>query len=138
MSALGPGCVKPPTAPVFGSCKMSPEVPIVDCGPFCAVGFSRTTDESEFSHSLGRWRTPSTSPTGVRTRTYGLTALPPRRNAPFGVGERDSPPLHAKGGLEEFGRLVGDTAQSAGAMQGNHRGVAADAGLCRRRPGAAR
>src|SRR5437773_7333465 len=88
--------------------------------------------------ALGRWRTPSTSPTGVRTRTYGLTGLPPRRNAPFGVGERDSTPLHAKGGLEEFGRLVGDTAQSAGAMQVNHRGVAADAGFCRSAPGALR
>ncbi len=33
---------------------MSSEVPIVDCGPFCAVGFSRTIDKSEFSHSLGR------------------------------------------------------------------------------------
>ncbi len=33
---------------------MSPEVPIVDCGPFCAVGFLRTIDKSEFSHSLGR------------------------------------------------------------------------------------
>ena len=31
---------------------MFPEVPIVDCGPFCAVGFSRTIDKSEFSHSL--------------------------------------------------------------------------------------
>src|SRR5439155_1147596 len=88
--------------------------------------------------ALGRWRTPSTSPTGVRTRTYGLTGLPPRRNAPFGVGERDSTPLHAKGGLEEFGRLVGDAAQSAGAMQVNHRGVAADAGFCRSAPGALR
>src|SRR5438093_10014471 len=47
-------------------------------------------------------------------------------------------PLHAKGGLEEFGRLVGDTAQSAGAMQVNHRGVAADAGFCRSAPGALR
>ncbi len=31
---------------------MSPEGPIVDCGPFCAVGFSRAIDKSEFSHSL--------------------------------------------------------------------------------------
>src|SRR6266446_1104626 len=61
-----------------------------------------------------------------------------RRNTPFGVGERDSTPLHAKGGLEEFGRLVGDTAQSAGAMQVNHRGVAADAGFCRSAPCALR
>jgi hypothetical protein len=36
---------------------MSPEVPIVDCGPFCAVGFSRTIDKSEFSHSLDRFVT---------------------------------------------------------------------------------
>src|SRR5438552_13852878 len=36
------------------------------------------------------------------------------------------------------GRLVGDTAQSAGAMQVNHRGVAADAGFCRSGPGALR
>src|SRR5713101_4851161 len=57
MTASGPGCVKTPTARVFGSCKMSPEVPIVDCGPFCAVGFSRTIDKSEFSHSLGRFAT---------------------------------------------------------------------------------
>src|SRR5260370_36422638 len=68
----------------------------------------------------------------------GLTGLASRRNAPFGVGERDSTPLYAKGGLEEFGRLVGDTAQSAGAMQVNHRGVAADAGFCRSAPGALR
>ena len=33
---------------------MSPKAPIVDCGPFCAVGFLRTIDKSEFSHSLGR------------------------------------------------------------------------------------
>jgi hypothetical protein len=33
---------------------MSPEAPIVDCGPFSAVGFLRTIDKSEFSHSLGR------------------------------------------------------------------------------------
>src|SRR5213594_315571 len=75
---------------------------------------------------------------GLEPGTCGLTGLPPRRNAPFGVGERDSTPLHAKGGLEEFGRLVGDTAQSAGAMQVNHRGVAADAGFCRSAPGALR
>jgi hypothetical protein len=31
---------------------MSSEAPIVDCGPFCAVGFLRTIDKSEFSHSL--------------------------------------------------------------------------------------
>jgi hypothetical protein len=31
---------------------MSPKAPIVDCGPFCAVGFLRTIDKSEFSHSL--------------------------------------------------------------------------------------
>ncbi len=36
---------------------MSPEVPIVDYGPFCAVRFSRTVDRSEFSHSLGQKRT---------------------------------------------------------------------------------
>ena len=36
---------------------MSPEAPIVDCGPFCAVGFLRTMDKSEFSHSLGQYRT---------------------------------------------------------------------------------
>ena len=52
MAASDRGCVKTPTARVFGSCKMSPEGPIVDCGPFCAVGFSRAIDKSEFSHSL--------------------------------------------------------------------------------------
>ncbi len=31
---------------------MSPEATIVDCGPFYAVGFLRTIDKSEFSHSL--------------------------------------------------------------------------------------
>jgi hypothetical protein len=36
---------------------MSSEAPIVDCGPFCAVGFLRTIDKSEFSHSLGRFAT---------------------------------------------------------------------------------
>src|SRR6266699_2514787 len=103
-------------------------------GPLCC----RQNTIRARMYASGRWRTPSTSPTGVRTRTCGLTGLPPRRNAPFGVGERDSTPLHAKGGLEEFGRLVGDTAQSAGAMQVNHRGVAADAGFCRSAPGALR
>ncbi len=29
---------------------MSPEVSIVDCELFCAVGFLRTIDKSEFSH----------------------------------------------------------------------------------------
>src|SRR6266545_2078691 len=52
LSGFDRGCVKTPTARVFGSCKMSPEVPIVDCGPFCAVGYLRTIDKSEFSHSL--------------------------------------------------------------------------------------
>ncbi len=41
---------------------MSPEVPIVDCGPFCAVGFLRTIDKSEFSHSLDPKRTINTNP----------------------------------------------------------------------------
>jgi len=36
---------------------MSPKAPIVDCGPFCAVGFLRTMDKSEFSHSLDPKRT---------------------------------------------------------------------------------
>jgi len=36
---------------------MSPEAPIVDCGPFCAVGVLRTIDKSEFSHSLDPKRT---------------------------------------------------------------------------------
>src|SRR5260221_13989960 len=57
MTAFDRGCVKTPTARVFGSCKMSPEAPIVDCGPFCAVGFLRTIDKSEFSHSLDPKRT---------------------------------------------------------------------------------
>src|SRR5882762_10312896 len=35
---------------------------------------------------------------GLEPGTCGLTGLPPRRNAPFGVGERDSTPRHAKGG----------------------------------------
>ncbi len=86
---------------------------------------------------LGRCEMMAPRP-GLEPGTCGLTGLPPRRNAPFGVGERDSTPLHAKGGLEEFGRLVGDTAQSAGAMQVNHRGVAADGGFCRTAPGALR
>ncbi len=36
---------------------MSPEGPIVDCGPFCSVGFSRAIDKSEFSHSLNPYQT---------------------------------------------------------------------------------
>ncbi len=36
---------------------MSPEVSIVDCELFCAVGFLRTIDKSEFSHSLDPERT---------------------------------------------------------------------------------
>ncbi len=31
---------------------MSPEAPIVEYGPFCAVGFLRPIDKSEFPHSL--------------------------------------------------------------------------------------
>ncbi|SRR5712691_5398249 len=44
-SAIDRGCVKTPTARVLGSCKMSPEVSIVDCGLFCAIGLSRTIDK---------------------------------------------------------------------------------------------
>ena len=36
---------------------MSPEAPLVDWGPFCAVGFLRTIDKSEFPHSLDQYRT---------------------------------------------------------------------------------
>jgi len=36
---------------------MSPKALIVDCGPFCAVGFLRTIDKSEFLHSLDPKRT---------------------------------------------------------------------------------
>src|SRR5713101_2895614 len=105
------------------------------------VGSNPTLSASQPHSSSSSPECPQTaadSTDRVRTWTCGLTGLPPRRNAPFGVGERDSTPLHAKGGLEEFGRLVGDTAQSAGAMQVNHRGVAADAGFCRSAPGALR
>src|SRR6266446_1464913 len=96
----------------------------VNIRPMCAV-------QDSFKH----W-------TAARRRIdYPIRECPVRRKATggsFGVGERDSTPLHAKGGLEEFGRLVGDTAQSAGAMQVNHRGVAADAGFCRSAPCALR
>ncbi len=49
---------------------MSPKVPIVDCGPFCAVGFSRAIDKSEFSHSLDPKRT--FTPIVIRVFFYGL------------------------------------------------------------------
>ncbi len=52
---------------------MSPEVSIVDCGPFCAVGFLRTIDKSEFPHSLDPERTFAA--TRNSSVTYGLNAL---------------------------------------------------------------
>ena len=49
---------------------MSPEVPIVDCGPFCAVGVSRTIDKSEFSHSLDPKRPLGGGMTGQQGTFY--------------------------------------------------------------------
>ncbi len=59
---------------------MCPEVPIVDCGPLCAVGFSRTIDKSEFSHSLGRYRSSHRKVAfGVAGVGPGSTQTPPQR-----------------------------------------------------------
>src|SRR5258708_39130307 len=50
---------------------MSPEAAIVDCGPFCAVGFLRTIDKSEFSHSLDRLQSFKMMPTRGRASKNG-------------------------------------------------------------------